>query len=105
MANPFLFPFPFLYRVILTSVDCLAKRAVSFQNDEPMNWIQIGDEATNHIYSQTCSRCGKNHCDKHYVATDIDEGTPDIYGNYNWKEVKAPREPRYTDQWDEEIHA
>lgn len=83
--------FPMLYRVLMTSVDCLAKRAVSFQTEDPLTWDEVNDEAYNHFYSQTCSRCLKDHCDKHYVATDIDEGQPDLYGNYSWREVKKER--------------
>ena len=81
------YKYPFLYRVTLTNDSCFAKRPVAFQDDRFLTWEQISKEAITHIFSQTCTRCGKNHKEKTYVSTDVERGEPDRNGNYTFRNV------------------
>lgn len=74
------------YRVMMTAADedCLGKRAVAFQSADFLDFYAAGEEAQNHITSQTCIRCGQNH---EYCATDIERGEPGANGDTYYRDV------------------
>lgn len=86
------------YRVMMTAADedCLGKRAVAFTHDDFLFWDGAAKEASKHLTSQTCIRCGQNH---EYCATEIERGEPGFDGQMYYRDVQ----PQYKKNTEQEL--